>query len=149
MQKKAYSVLGMMSGTSLDGLDLAHCYFEQEAGQWSFEINQAQTIPYTPEWREKLAQAVNLTGEKLSQLHIDYGIYLGIQAKEFLKKHQLSPDFIACHGHTVFHQPESKLTLQIGSGWEIAIQSGQKVIADFRSKDLALGGQGAPLVPHG
>lgn len=149
MEKDTYDVLGMMSGTSLDGLDLAFCRFEKKQERWQFEILRAETIPYKTTWKMPLSQAVSLGGEDLSRLHVDYGAFLGKQALEFLEKYQLKPDFIACHGHTIFHQPDKRLTLQIGSGWEIAVQSGYPVIADFRSKDLALGGQGAPLVPIG
>ena len=148
--KSTYQVLGMMSGTSLDGLDLAYCSFKRvENGQWDFNLIAAETIPYSSEWEAKLNGAIHLEAVALSLLHNTYGTWLGEQASNFIEKHQANPDFIASHGHTVFHQPEQGFTLQIGSGQHLALAAKRPVICDFRSLDVALGGQGAPLVPIG
>ena len=138
-----------MSGTSLDGLDIAHCIFQEEDGKWEFEITTAETINYDNSWKEILRRAPNMSGLELAQLNVDFGIFCGKQAKRFIQEHDLFIDAIASHGHTVFHQPHEALTLQIGSGAHIAVHSGYKTICDFRSTDVALQGQGAPLVPIG
>lgn len=144
-----YKVLGLMSGSSLDGLDLAFCKFENENKRWNFTIVKAETIPYTDDWLLRLKNAHLLSGNKLIQTHIEYGRLLGDYSKNFLLKYNLNPDFIASHGHTVFHQPELGYTFQLGDGQSISSNSDCKVISDFRTKDISIGGQGAPLVPIG
>ncbi|MDR1974247.1 MAG: anhydro-N-acetylmuramic acid kinase [Bacteroidales bacterium] len=145
-----FRTIGVMSGTSLDGIDLAYCEFElQQNGKWKFEIKKHETIPYTEIWRKKLKNAPLLSGLDLSLLSVEYGHYTGQCIREFIRSNKLEPHFAAVHGHTVFHQPERKLTLQIGEGSAIAAQSGLPVITNFRTLDVALGGQGAPLVPIG
>lgn len=144
-----YRVLGMMSGTSLDGLDLAYCEFWQEGAQWHFEIRQCGAVSYEKERYQKLKGAIHLSETAHAQLHTDYGKWLGEQAKTFIEKHQLTVDFIASHGHTSHHRPEEGITFQLGDGQELANAAGQKVICDFRTLDVSLGGQGAPLVPIG
>lgn len=145
-----YKVLGMMSGSSLDGVDMAFCEFTKEnAPGWKFKIKSAETIPYSEEWKEILKNLPELQGEKLIDYHIQYGEYLGEAAKGFITRHQLIPDFISSHGHTIFHQPLRGFTFQLGGGQAMVTSSGFKVICDFRTKDVALGGQGAPLVPIG
>jgi anhydro-N-acetylmuramic acid kinase len=140
------NILGIMSGTSLDGLDLAVVKIGFKAGKYSFKIKKSQTIKYSTKWEARLKQARFLTGEKLTQLNIDYGRLLGEQAKLFCDE---PIDLIASHGHTVFHQPEVGVTLQVGSLNEIALITGIKTVGDFRTMDVAKGGQGAPLVPIG
>ncbi len=144
-----YKVIGLMSGTSLDGLDIAYCYFEKKNETWSFSIEKTESIDYTPEFKEKLKNTVHIEASKLLAFHNEYGSWLGGKVKDFVDKNNIEVDFIASHGHTVFHQPEIGLTYQIGSGQHLANASGQKVICDFRTNDVALGGQGAPLVPIG
>ena len=146
---RKYKALGMMSGTSLDGLDMAFCVFGEEEGKWSFELIAAKTIEYTEEWKEKLDQAIHLDALQLALLDQAYGTWLGEQVAGFIRRYQVQPELIASHGHTVFHQPEQGLTLQIGSGQHLAMQVDIPVICDFRTMDVALGGQGAPLVPIG
>lgn len=138
-----------MSGTSLDGLDIAYSIFEQKKDQWTFTIQQTQSVDYSATFKEKLKNTVHLDAPKLLEFHNQYGSWLGTQAKAFIDKHNILVDFIASHGHTVFHQPKIGLTYQIGSGQHLANASQQKVICDFRTNDVALGGQGAPLVPIG
>ena len=137
-----------MSGTSLDGLDIAYCKFEKK-GSWEFETIAAITYLYPKEWRQKLEQAIDLPEDKLAKLDTEYGKYIAEKVNGFIEKNHLSPDLICSHGHTVFHQPEKGITRQIGSGEEIAGTTGIPTIYDFRTKDVILGGQGAPLVPVG
>jgi len=144
-----YTAIGIMSGTSLDGVDLAGCEFSQQNGKWAFKILAAETIPYNEEWLFRMQKAHLLSGLELSRLNVEYGRFLGRLAYDFIFKHHLNPAIIASHGHTIFHQPSAGLTLQIGSGAEIAAQTRTTVVCDFRSLDVALGGQGAPLVPIG
>jgi len=145
---KIYYAIGLMSGTSMDGLDI--CYVKFELPDNKFEILKAETVSYTNEWKQKLKNSIHLSGEELIQLDFDYGIYLGRAVKVFIGKHRLqNVDFIASHGHTVFHNPSKKYTLQIGKGQGIYAETGIKTVFDFRSQDVILGGQGAPLVPIG
>ncbi len=138
-----------MSGTSLDGLDIAYCYFEEKNGAWSFSIETTHSIDYSAKFKERLKNSIHLEASKLLVFHNEYGEWLGSEVKKFIDKNNLVVDFIASHGHTVFHQPEIGLTYQMGSGQHLANASGHKVICDFRTNDVALGGQGAPLVPIG
>src|SRR5574344_478784 len=141
--------LGLMSGTSLDGLDLCLASFAENNAKWNYQIIATQTIHYENEWFERLKNIETKSALELAQTHVDYGHFIGHQVALFLKQTPIKPDFIASHGHTIFHQPEHHLTLQIGDGSAIAAITGISVICDFRSKDLALNGQGAPLVPIG
>ena len=143
-----YRVIGLMSGTSLDGLDIACCTFSRD-DRWHFELHEATTISYDDTWRERLRNAHTLSGMELTQLHVDLGVLHGAWVKNFMHEHSVHADFIASHGHTIFHQPHLGMTLQIGSAPHIAAATGVDVIADFRTTDVALGGQGAPLVPIG
>jgi anhydro-N-acetylmuramic acid kinase len=144
-----YNVIGLMSGTSLDGLDIAYCSFNNENGKWSFKIKNAVTQPYSETWLKKLSTVDKLNAIEFIALHNDYGYYLGKAVKDFIDKNDVHPDFIASHGHTVFHQPAKKITFQLGNGDCIAAETGVSVVSDFRTMDVALGGQGAPLVPIG
>lgn len=142
-------IVGLMSGTSLDGLDIAACKFWMENERWKFEIIHAQTIEYKASEIDYLKNAFYLSGVDLIALHHQYGNFLGDKVKEFCKVHSIKPDYIASHGHTVFHQPNMGFTFQLGHGANIAVQSRIKTICDFRTTDVAYGGQGAPLVPIG
>lgn len=144
-----YNAIGLMSGTSLDGLDIAACEFILSNGKWSFKILSCHTYPYSPEWKLKLSGLASVDALTISYNNVEYGHLLGKLTRSFLSKSGFKPDFIASHGHTVFHQPGNGLTLQIGSGSAIAAETGLPVVCDFRSADVALGGQGAPLVPVG
>lgn len=138
-----------MSGTSLDGVDIACCAFSYKK-QWKFTLEKAKTISYTGEWTEKLKNAHMLSAEQLLELDHAYGKFLGHLSKDFISKNKIKGvDFISSHGHTIFHQPEKNFTLQIGNGNDIHTVTGLPVISDFRSLDVANGGQGAPLVPVG
>ncbi len=144
-----FHAIGLMSGTSLDGLDICFARFEKQSS-WNFEIIKAETLAYPAAWEEKLRDSIHLPAEQLLELHADYGFYLGQSVKDFIKKHQLQDiDLIASHGHTVFHQPQKKFTLQIGDGRAIKLETNLPVVYDFRSQDVLMGGNGAPLVPIG
>ncbi|HSY77501.1 MAG TPA: anhydro-N-acetylmuramic acid kinase [Bacteroidia bacterium] len=147
---KQYHVIGLMSGTSLDGLDMAYCVFNEKNGKWAFSIKQAAMVNYDKKWLRKLQNAHNISGSELLLIHNEYGHYLGEQVADFIKGKGIKKlDFIASHGHTIFHQPEKKLTFQLGNGAALAAACRHTVINDFRSLDIALNGQGAPLVPIG
>lgn len=148
MIEQEYKVLGLMSGTSLDGLDIALVHFRGK----EFSLIRKQTLPYTKAWEKRLRFPKSPTALDLLQLNHEYGIYLGQCVLSFLKENKIDRreiDFIASHGHTWFHQPERGITYQLGGGPELAKISQIKTVTDFRTGDLALGGQGAPLVPIG
>lgn len=152
MQKekvRTHLVIGMMSGTSLDGLDIAFCRFKKIDSKWTFEILEADTLDYPEIWIKSLTNAGNLKREELLALHDQYGRFLGKQAREFIDKNKLKPELIASHGHTIFHEPNKGITFQLGKGSLIAELTNLPVVWDFRSPDVAKGGQGAPLVPVG
>ncbi len=146
---KTFKMIGLMSGTSLDGLDLCYCHIKKKKEQWSFEIVETKCVSYSNQMQAQLRDAILLKADSLFQLHNRYGSFLGKEAKKFIKEKNLSVDYIASHGHTTHHQPDNGYTFQIGSGQHLANESGYKVICDFRINDVALGGQGAPLVPIG
>ncbi|WP_127139358.1 anhydro-N-acetylmuramic acid kinase [Flagellimonas oceanensis] len=144
-----YRVLGLMSGTSLDGLDMAYCHIWENDGKWNFSIKNTAEIDYSDEMREYLKNAIHLSEEDHGQLHKDYGIWLGQQSKLFIDELDEEVDFIASHGHTSHHRPEDGVTFQLGDGQLLANTAGKQVVCDFRTKDVSLKGQGAPLVPIG
>jgi anhydro-N-acetylmuramic acid kinase len=144
-----YNVLGVMSGTSLDGVDLAHIHFTH-GKMWDFEIIHAVTIPYPDDWKNKLQEAIHFNSKDLEELNERYTGYLAGIIKEFLKKHEITKlDAVCSHGHTIKHEPENKYTLQIGNLPQLASLLNLNVVCDFRVQDVDLGGQGAPLVPVG
>jgi len=149
IKKGEYRILGIMSGTSLDGLDLALCVFRYRQRKWSFRIEKAHTVPYAGDMKKALREAHSLQAGKLIQFDHEYGQWIGKQCNDFLRNVTPLPDLIASHGHTVFHQPEKGYTFQAGNGHNIAVETGIPVVYDFRSTDIALGGSGAPLVPAG
>lgn len=138
-----------MSGTSLDGLDLAYCHLTEENGKWDFDIIKTKSVSYSTELKLELKDAIHLDDVAHTHLHYEYGEWLGSQSKTFIEQEGLDVDFISSHGHTSHHQPDKGITFQLGHGQRLADVSGQKVVCDFRVKDVGLGGQGAPLVPIG
>jgi anhydro-N-acetylmuramic acid kinase len=144
-----YHVIGLMSGTSLDGLDIAFVEFTKDDLGWHYKIIQAASQNYDATWRQQLVAAIHLDQSALAKLDRRYGEWLGLEVKNFVEQHKLKVDFVASHGHTVFHEPDKGITRQIGHGQVLADRSGLTTICDFRSADVALGGQGAPLVPIG
>lgn len=153
--EKEIRVIGLMSGTSLDGLDICYVRFNYDrqgnhgSGKWNYEIIKAEDEGYSPELKNKLATAQNMNAADYALLHSDYGIYLGQRVKAFIERNGAQPHVIASHGQTVFHQPAIRFTAQIGSGAGIAAETGVDCVCDFRTTDVALYGQGAPLVPIG
>ena len=143
------TILGMMSGTSLDGLDLALCDFWKEEEKYCYKIAQTQTFSYPPELTQKLRQLFDSNALFFCNVEVEFTKFAAKSVNLFLEKMAKKPHFLAFHGHTVFHQPEKGLTKQIGSGAILASQTGISTICDFRTGDVALGGQGAPLVPIG
>lgn len=139
--------LGLMSGTSLDGVDLALCRFSDVLGPGSYVVLHAATIPYPPAWEERLRGAMSLNGYALTKLDRDLGRFLGETVAAFLKDIGHDGIILASHGHTVFHAPQEGFTLQIGHGPSLRRAAGLPTVYDFRSADVAVGGQGAPLVP--
>ena len=146
---KIWKTIGLMSGSSLDGLDIAYSEFWEESNRWYYKLLLGETINYSGDWLKILINIRNYSPAKIAELHIKYGELLGEYANRFIKKHSLSPDLIASHGHTVFHKPDQGYTFQLGEGEAIANITGIVTVNDFRTKDITLGGQGAPLAPLG
>ena len=147
---KFWNVIGLMSGTSLDGLDIIYVQIIKEEEKYDFKIMKADTIPYSVVWENNLRNAFSSSNEIVQKLDVSYGKYLGALVNEFIEKYQIPDiDFIASHGHTIFHKPNEGYTLQIGDGQTLSNITGLKIICDFRTQDVDLGGQGAPLVPIG
>lgn len=144
-----YRVIGLMSGSSLDGLDIAFVEFLETAGKWSYEIKIAETLSYEKEWSDKLQSAPQLSARDYLLLHAQYGHYTGKLVQSFIDKHRLhyQVQLIASHGHTSFHLPGMGMTAQLGDGAAIAAETGIITISDLRAMDVAHGGQGAPIVP--
>ena len=140
-----------MSGSSLDGLDLAYVHFQETGGKWDYQIIHADCIPYDKDWVNQLKNAVSLSALDYQLLHTDFGNFMGQQINLFIDQHQLQHqvDLIASHGHTSFHLPARKMTAQLGDGAAIAAITGLPVVSDLRAMDIAFGGQGAPIVPIG
>jgi len=150
MKQEYYNVIGVMSGTSLDGVDLAHIEFSIIDGIWNFEIKESETVSYSSSWIATLKAAVDFSDTELTELNEEYTILLASIIGNFIKKHSLSElDAVCSHGHTILHQPQNKLTLQIGNLAKLATLINQQVVCDFRVQDVQMGGQGAPLVPIG
>ena len=139
-------VLGLMSGTSLDGLDFALVEFFEEGR--SFKLISSETIKYPKEWEEALRNARSFSGLELTELNVKYGKYTGRLVNKFITG-KPKPDLISSHGHTIFHQPQKGFTLQIGNPIDIAVKTGIQTVGDFRAMDVSKGGEGAPLVPAG
>ncbi len=147
--KNTYKVIGLMSGTSLDGLDIAYCVLSYKNRNWQYILKVCQTVDYDDFWQQKLSCLRKSTAIELAETDVLLGKLWGENVKKFIDTNKLSPDFIASHGHTVFHQPQIGLTTQIGSGTHLSVITHLPVITDFRTLDVAHGGQGAPLAPVG
>ena len=146
-----YSVIGIMSGSSLDGLDIAFVQLEESGKKWSYEIKAARCLPFGNEWRTRLQHATTLSAYDYFLLHTAFGRYIGEQVNTFINDFDLhhKVQLIASHGHTTFHSPENKMTAQLGDGAAIAATTEINVVSDLRALDVAFGGQGAPIVPIG
>jgi anhydro-N-acetylmuramic acid kinase len=153
-----YKVIGLMSGSSLDGLDIAYVHLQervsgaaQKRGGWEFQLVDTACYPYTAEWRQRLAMAPGASALEYQLLHTEYGHYLGQQVLRFIEDHgiQYQVQLVCSHGHTALHWPARKMTAQLGDGAALAAVTRINVVSDLRAMDLALGGQGAPIVPIG
>ncbi|MBN1252444.1 MAG: anhydro-N-acetylmuramic acid kinase [Bacteroidales bacterium] len=144
-----YNVVGIMSGTSLDGLDIALCNFKLIDNNWQFKILNAKTFEYDEFWKNKLTNASEISAFEFVKLHKEYGNFIAQLINNFLKEIEIKVDLISSHGHTVFHLPELQINFQIGDGAIIAAKTKINTVSDFRTLDIALSGQGAPLVPIG
>ncbi len=153
MSVKLHSI-GIMSGSSLDGLDIAHCVIKLNPQAKSpqdfrremrFEIPEAKEVKFSTILQNALKSAPQLSISELAELDSRFGLWIGQQIVEHFDLTDIQ--FIASHGHTVLHNPARAYSLQIGSGAQIAAATQRPVICDFRNTDIALGGQGAPLAP--
>ncbi|MDI5899086.1 anhydro-N-acetylmuramic acid kinase [Flavobacterium yafengii] len=150
MFKEKYTIIGVMSGTSLDGVDLAHIIFTVKNNKWDFQILESETVSYSIDWLNKLKIAVDFSEVALEKLNQDYTQLLASIISDFIEKYEIKNlDAVCSHGHTILHQPQNGFTLQIGNLPEIKALTNQTVVCDFRVQDVQLGGQGAPLVPIG
>lgn len=146
--KSEYLGLGLMSGSSLDGLDIAAVRFHLENQRvQKFAILEAKTYEYEEKWVSRLENLANASALDFAKTHVFYGHFIGKKIIEFCRTYKIKPEFAACHGHTIFHQPENRFTFQVGCGQTISSYLRCPLVNDFRTKDLAHGGQGAPLVP--
>lgn len=147
---RSMTSIGLMSGTSVDGLDVCCATFTYKDGKWSFHIDCARGYDYPAELKAKLGREVqNMSAYEFVAFHSEYGRFLGERVNDFMKEFGVKPDIIASHGSTVFHEPQKKIMYQIGDGAAIAAVTGIPTVSDFRRLDIMLGGQGAPLVPIG
>jgi anhydro-N-acetylmuramic acid kinase len=146
-----YRTIGLMSGSSLDGLDIVFSEFHENAGNWNFEIKAADCYEYSKGWKERLQSATSLPALEYQLLNTDYGHYLGKEVNRFIEENKLhyQVGLVASHGHTTFHVPSMRMTAQLGDGAAIAAETKLPVVTDLRALDLAFGGQGAPIVPVG
>lgn len=150
MKKSRYHIIGVMSGTSLDGIDLTQLEFNRVDEAWKFKIKNAETIPYSDYWRNELQQAISYSKEKLERLDFKYTEKLAEEISRFIRRNGIQTlDAVCSHGHTVLHQPEKGWTYQIGNLPRLAKLIERTVVCDFRVADVKLGGEGAPLVPVG
>ena len=150
MSVKKWKVIGLMSGTSLDGIDIVNTLISLKNNCYSFKIINSETIPYSKVWERKLRKAYFSSSKNMLKISEEYGKYLGNEVNKFITINEINDvDFVASHGHTIFHKPNEGITVQIGEGKILSEITGLKVICDFRTQDVKLGGQGAPLVPIG
>lgn len=143
-----YHIIGIMSGTSLDGVDIVKCCF-QRGSKWKYTIEYPETIPYTTSWKRKLQNLHQKSKSEIKDTDIKYGKLLSKIILDYINKYNIKCDYIASHGHTIFHDPERGHTLQVGDGQTIYNSTNITTINNFRELDILRGGQGAPLVPVG
>lgn len=148
---KTFRIIGLMSGTSMDGLDVADVEFKlTEQGKWKFKIYHSKCYAFPKSLLKRLKHAFHAPAEDLTQLSSDLGKFYADKVNHFISLFDINKstiNFVASHGQTVFHQPQKGYTLQIGNGPELAVNTELPTVVDFRSKDVALGGNGAPLIP--
>lgn len=146
---KTYQALGLMSGSSLDGLDVVHCSLEitREPVAVSWKLLVGETLPFSDLWTRRLANLPTQSAMSFAQTNVYFSYYMAELVNDFIKRHKLQPDFIASHGHTIFHYPDKRFTTQIGDGGSLAAATGFPVVSNFRTQDIALNGEGTPLAP--
>jgi anhydro-N-acetylmuramic acid kinase len=146
---ESYKVIGLMSGSSMDGLDIAYCEIKVDGDKYEYQILKSECAPFPVKWKLRLEKLVLQNAITYIKTHTFFGHFVGEKVREFIDTHGIKGnlDFIASHGQTVFHQPENLFTSQIGCGAAIATRTGFPVICDFRTSDVALGGQGTPIAP--
>ncbi|MCP4310887.1 MAG: anhydro-N-acetylmuramic acid kinase [Bacteroidetes bacterium] len=144
-----YRVTGIMSGSSMDGVDMAFCEFCKDNEAWDSKIIHSETIPYPSKLKNRLENWAGLEMDEIMELDGTLGEHFAKVLNDFHKRHGARPELIASHGHTLFHEPEKGITFQAGHGGIMADRTGVTVINDFRREDVEQGGQGAPLVPIG
>ena len=149
MEGKKYKIIGTMSGTSCDGLDITYCEFWEKKKTWFFKIQKTSFNPFSLELKKKLLKCYDLSSYNLKKLDNELGEFISSKLCDFISKYKLKPILIASHGHTVFHNPSDRITLQIGNALIINRRTKIKVINNFRELDVLNGGQGAPLVAYG
>ncbi len=147
MANNNYKVIGLMSGSSLDGLDIAYCNFEVNDGKVTWQLLEKETVKFDPKWTARLAHLPVQSARVLAQTHAYFGRYMAELVNGFIKKNNIAPDLIASHGHTIFHEPERYFTTQIGDGAALAALTGITTVCDFRTQDIALAGEGTPIAP--
>lgn len=150
--RKNYKVIGLMSGSSLDGVDIAFCHFEVEKREeelivhdWSLQV--AETIAFPERWYNRLFNLPTQNALTFAKTHTYFGHFLGECVLDFVKNHEVAPDLIASHGHTIFHEPQNRMTIQVGDGAAMAATTGYTVVNNFRNQDIAINGEGAPVAP--
>lgn len=146
---KTYQALGLMSGSSLDGLDVVHCLMEisREPVAVSWKLLAGETLPFSDLWTRRLANLPQQSAMSFAQTNVYFSYYMAELVNDFIRRHNLKPDFIASHGHTIFHYPDKRFTTQIGDGGALAAATGFPVVCNFRTQDIALNGEGTPLAP--
>jgi anhydro-N-acetylmuramic acid kinase len=144
-----YHVIGLMSGSSLDGLDIAFCKIEVQGQNWNYELLATDCIHFPEEWKNTLSQITQLSLPDFFKAHTAFGHWMGQSVNQFIEKNSLhhKVNLIASHGHTAFHFPANRTSVQIGCGAAIAAITGIATVSDLRAMDMAVGGQGAPIVP--
>jgi anhydro-N-acetylmuramic acid kinase len=147
--KSNYSTIGVMAGSSMDGLDIAQVVFCNDGSHWSFSLEQSRTIPYSDELLQMLASSPEMPKKEQEYVDFKFGEWIAAEVNRFIDSNKLSISSLSVHGHTVIHDPKKKISWQLGSGRVIAEKTGINTVTDFRSADVLLGGQGAPLVPLG
>lgn len=148
MNNHKYTALGLMSGSSLDGLDIAHVAFQLDGHQITdWQLLHAETIPLSEQWQARLFNLVDQHALNFAKTNTFFAHYMGELVNQFISKHNIDPDFIASHGHTIYHYPDKRLTVQIGDGGALAAVTGYPVINDFRTQDIAINGEGTPIAP--
>lgn len=144
-----FTAIGLMTGTSLDGLDIACCQFSPTENRVTWEFLASEVVPMPPHWQNRLRALPGASAEAYALAHVEFAHWLGRETQDFILRHGLTPDLVAAHGQTIFHQPDRRFTAQIGDGETLSSYFQCPVVTNFRAKDVALGGQGAPLVPLG